>query len=287
MVDVQSFPDDRQIPIQKVGVKNVRYPITVLDKNYTAQNTVAGVNMFADLPHHYRGTHMSRFIEVFNRHYHRIQMPTFLDMLEEVRLSLEAETAYAEVRFPYFMEKRAPKSGQVSLMEYTCSYIGEVAAGRREFYVGVDAWVQTLCPCSKEISDRGAHNQRGLVKARVKLGPFFWLEDLIQIIENASSSGLYTLLKREDERFVTEHAYDNPVFVEDLVRDVCVGIKAYKSFPWYSVEAENMESIHNHDAYAYVECGSDDHAAGHDRAGASDRGSEQTPPGHGGSSDAR
>jgi GTP cyclohydrolase I len=272
MVDVQSFPDDRRIPIQKVGVKNVRYPITVLDKNYTAQNTIGTVHMFADLPHHYRGTHMSRFIEVFNRHYHRIQMPTFLDMLEEVRLSLEAATAYAEVRFPYFMEKRAPSSGQVSLMEYTCSYIGEVAAGRREFYVGVDAWVQTVCPCSKEISNRGAHNQRGLVKARVKLGPFFWIEDLIEIIENAASSGLYTLLKREDERFVTENAYDSPVFVEDLVRDVCVGIKAYKSFPWYSVEAENMESIHNHDAYAYVECGDDDTATG------ADRGPAQVPP---------
>jgi GTP cyclohydrolase IB len=257
MVDVQSSPDDRNIPIKKVGVKNVRYPVTVLDKNYTAQNTVGTVHMFADLPHHYRGTHMSRFIEVFNRHYHRIQMPTFLDMLEEVRQSLEAETAYAEVSFPYFMEKRAPVSGQLSLMEYNCSYIGEVGSeGRREFFVGVDAWVQTLCPCSKEISDRGAHNQRGVVKTKVKLGPFFWIEDLIQIIEGAASSGLYTLLKREDERFVTEHAYDNPVFVEDLVREVCVGIDGYKSFPWYSVEAENMESIHHHDAYAYAERGS-------------------------------
>ncbi|MFP4483479.1 MAG: GTP cyclohydrolase FolE2 [Spirochaetota bacterium] len=266
MVDVQSSPDDRRIPIKKVGVKNVRYPVTVLDKNYTAQNTVGTVNMFADLPHHYRGTHMSRFIEVFNRHYHRIQMPTFLDMLEEVRRSLEAETAYAEVTFPYFMEKRAPVSGQVSLMEYTCSYMGEVAVDRREFFVGVDAWVQTLCPCSREISARGAHNQRGLVKVRVKLGPFFWIEDLIQVIEGAASSGLYTLLKREDERYVTEHAYDHPVFVEDLVRDICLGIDEYKDFPWYSVEAENMESIHKHDAYAYAERGSTGAQGGRERA---------------------
>lgn len=253
MVDVQSFPDDRNIPIEKVGVKNVRYPVTVLDKNYTAQNTIGTVHMYADLPHNYRGTHMSRFIEVFHRHYHRIQMPTFLDMLEEVRRSLEAQRAYAEVHFPYFMEKAAPVSGQLSLMEYECSYMGEVGEGHREFFVGVNVWVQTLCPCSKEISDRGAHNQRGLVKVRLKLGPFFWIEDLIQVVESAASSGLYTLLKREDERFVTEHAYDHPVFVEDLVRDVCLGIEQYRSFPWFSVEAENMESIHNHDAYAYAE----------------------------------
>ena len=258
MVDVQGSADERRIPLQKVGVKNLRYPVTVLDKEHGTQPTIARVDIFASLPHHYKGTHMSRFIEVFNNHYTDIQMPTFLDMLEEVRKALEAETAFAEVSFPYFMKKGAPVTGQTSMMSYTCKYIGSVGTRDRSFYVGIEAPVQTVCPCSKEISDRGAHNQRGTVRVKVKLGDFFWIEDVIRIIEESASSGLYTLLKREDERWVTEHAYDNPVFVEDVVRNVCVGIEWLDHFPWFSVEAENAESIHNHEAYAYVERGSDE-----------------------------
>jgi GTP cyclohydrolase I len=258
MVDVQGQRDERNIPLQKVGVKNLRYPVTVLDRRTGTQPTIATVDIFASLPHHYKGTHMSRFIEVFNNHFTDIQMPTFLDMLEEVRRAVDAETAFAEVSFPYFMRKSAPMTGQTSMMSYTCKYIGSVSRRERRFYVGIEVPVQTVCPCSREISSRGAHNQRGIVRAKVKLGPFFWIEDVIEIIEDSASSGLYTLLKREDERYVTEHAYDNPVFVEDLVREVCVRLEELDHFPWFSVEAENAESIHNHEAYAYVERGTDE-----------------------------
>ncbi len=255
MIDVQGQPDERNIALQKVGVKNLRYPITVLDKKNKTQHTTATVQLFADLPHHFKGTHMSRFIEVFQQYYQNLGMPRFLSMLDTIRESLEAEDAFADVTFPYFLEKSAPVSGQKSLMEYTCSYIGQVSRSRRDFYVGIQVPVLTLCPCSRDISDRGAHNQRGIVRVRLKLGPFFWIEDVIDIIEHSASGGLYTLLKREDEKEITEFAYDHPVFVEDLVREVCVRIERFAKFPWFSVEAENAESIHNHDAYAYLERG--------------------------------
>lgn len=255
MMDVQGSRDERNIPIQKVGVKNVSYPITVLDKKHKRQRTVASVDMYADLPHHFKGTHMSRFIEVFNNHVQDISMPAFLTMLENIRVSLDAETSFAEVSFPYFIEKEAPVSKRRSMMRYTCHYIGRVTATEREFIVGIEAPVTTVCPCSREISDRGAHNQRGVVRVHLELGPFFWIEDVIEEIEASASSGLYTLLKREDEKFVTEHAYDHPVFVEDLVRGVCVRIEERWKFPWFSVAAENIESIHDHEAFAYLERG--------------------------------
>ena len=255
MVDVQSQSDERNIPLKKVGVKNLQYPVTVLDKVNKYQHTTATVDLFADLPHHFKGTHMSRFIDVFNEHYRDISIKNFLTMLRKIMYKMEAETAFAVVTFPYFIEKSAPVSGQKSMMEYTCQYIGEVSKEKEEFLVGIEVPVLTLCPCSKEISKRGAHNQRGTVKVRLKLGTFFWIEDIIELIEASASSGLYTLLKREDEKYITEHAYDHPVFVEDLVREVCVGIEHLKHFPWFSVEAENQESIHKHNAFAYAERG--------------------------------
>lgn len=253
MVDVQSMRDDRRIPIKKVGVKGVRYPITVLDRANTIQHTTATVNLYVDLPHDFKGTHMSRFIEVFNEHRRDLSMPRFLAMLDELRSNLDAEKAFADVHFPYFIEKSAPVSGQKGMMSYDCSYEGHVSGSEREFWVSVAVPVQTVCPCSKAISDYGAHNQRGLVKARVKLGPFFWIEDLVSIVEKAASSDVYTLLKREDEKYVTEHSFDKPMFVEDVVREVYVGLLGIGSFPRFSVEAENFESIHNHSAYACVE----------------------------------
>ncbi|MFP4362855.1 MAG: GTP cyclohydrolase FolE2 [Spirochaetia bacterium] len=253
MKDVQSQSDTRKIPLQKVGVKGVKYPLTVLDKKYGTQRTVARVDLFADLPHHFKGSHMSRFIAVFNQYHTDLTMKRFLAMLESIRESLEAETAFAKVEFPYFMEKKAPVSGLVSMNEYQCSYWGEVSRRESKYYVGVKVPVTTVCPCSKEISDRGAHNQRGTVKVSVKLGPFFWIEDMIEAIESSASAPLYTLLKREDERYITETAYDNPVFVEDVVREVYKKVQNLKHFPWFSVEAENHESIHNHSAYAYAQ----------------------------------
>jgi GTP cyclohydrolase I len=256
MLDVQSRSDDRNLPIQKVGVKNVSYPIQVLDRANGHQQTVASIDLFADLPHHFKGTHMSRFIEVFHQHRANISMPNFLVMLEEIRAALDAEEAYGSVRFPYFITKTAPVSGQASVMTYQCFFQGEACRDSQRFFVGVEVPVHTLCPCSKEISRHGAHNQRGTVRVVVQMGKdFFWLEDLVSLVETCASGGLYALLKREDERFVTEHAYENPVFVEDLVRAVTVKLEAAFTFPWFTVEAENQESIHLHEAYAFIERG--------------------------------
>lgn len=253
MVDIQAMKDDRRVPIQKVGVKGARYPITLLDRSRGKQHTTATVNLFADLPHDFKGTHMSRFIEVFETYRSDLTMPRFLSMLEEIRTSLEARRAYAELRFPYFIEKKAPVSGQAAMMSYDCAYMGKVwEGGGSEYDVSVSVPVQTVCPCSKAISDYGAHNQRGIVTLTVALGPFFWIEDLVALVEDSASSGLYTLLKREDEKYITEKAYDNPRFVEDMVREVYCKVAALGKFPSYSVEAENFESIHNHSAYAFV-----------------------------------
>jgi GTP cyclohydrolase I len=257
MEDVQNRPDTRDVPLAKVGVKGLEYPIQVLDRVNGVQHTSARVDLFADLPRHFKGTHMSRFIEIFHRYRKDLSMPRFLHMLQDIRKDLEAESAYGSLVFPYFLEKKAPVSGLPGMMSYECSYSGSVSSGGRHFTVSVAVPVTTVCPCSKAISDRGAHNQRGIVKARVELGPFFWIEDLIALIEKAASSPVYSLLKREDEKFITEAAYDNPKFVEDLVRDVYIEIKKQGRFPRFSVEAENFESIHNHSAFAYTEYDAD------------------------------
>jgi len=253
MIDIQNQPDDRNIDIMKVGVKDINYPVIVLDRAKGVQHTVATVNMYVSLPHHFKGTHMSRFIEVLNRYHGSISPKTFLDILDELRQSLEAKSANVEMTFPYFVEKSAPVSGSQSLMEYKCSYIGEVNDNKRDFLVGIKVPINTLCPCSREISDRGAHNQRGIVTVKLKFDKFFWIEDVIKLIEESASCDVYALLKREDEKHLTEHAYDHPMFVEDVVREVTLRLSRDKNFTWFSVEAENFESIHNHSAYAFVE----------------------------------
>ena len=256
MRDVQSDKDHRHIGINKVGVKNLQYPIVVLDRKNRTQHTVATINMYADLAHNLKGTHMSRFLEVINRFYVDIGMHNFLGLLDEIRRSLDAHEAYSEVKFPYFIEKTAPVSGEKSIMNYTCEYVGEVIDDQRHFFVGVDVPVMTVCPCSRDISERGAHNQRGIVSVKLLYRKFFWIEDIISLVEQSASSELFTLMKREDEKYITERAYDNPRFVEDLVREVTGRIEDLGIFPWFSVEAENFESIHNHSAYAYVQRGS-------------------------------
>jgi len=253
MLDVQSMRDERRIPIQKVGVKGVRYPIALKDKAAQIQQTTAVVNLYADLPHHFKGTHMSRFIEVFEEFRFDLSMPNFLKMLDTIRKELEAKTAYSDLHFPYFMQKTAPISGQKSIMSYDCSYEGRVSEEGQSFIVGVTVPVQTVCPCSKAISEKGAHNQRGLVTLKVALGPFFWIEDMVGIVEESASSDLFTLLKRDDEKYITERSYERPRFVEDLVREVYLRVDALGKFSKFSVEAENFESIHNHSAYAFVE----------------------------------
>lgn len=257
-IDVQNRPDCRQLPINKVGVKNVRYPIEVKDRDHKVQASIGTVDLFANLPHHFKGTHMSRFIEVFQRYSRHVSMRTFLEMLEEIRTVLEAEQAFGRVAFPYFMEKRAPVSRQASMLQYQCAFEGEAGPGFSRFFVSMEVPVMTLCPCSKEISRHGAHNQRSFCRIKVLAGEkFFWMEDLIELVESCASSDIFTLLKREDERFVTERSYENPVFVEDLVRAVTVRLDALGLFSWFRVEAENMESIHLHEAYACIERGED------------------------------
>lgn len=265
MRDIQNEKDTRKIPLQKVGVKGVHYPVSVLDKNHKTQNTTATVDLFVNLPHNFKGTHMSRFIQIFHKYHSNVTMQHFLDMLDEIREKLDAQKAFGLIRFPYFIEKKAPVSESEGILQYMCEYeaaVGESLtrtsqsathnAPERQFYVNIEVPIATLCPCSKAISEYGAHNQRGLVKVKLLYTEFFWIEDVIKIVEDCASTPLYSVLKRKDEKFVTEHAYDNPRFVEDVVREVYLGLKKM-NFKWFSVEAETEESIHSHNAYAYTE----------------------------------
>lgn len=250
--DIQSGPDFRRINIDKVGVKDISYPIIVLDKKNKFQHTVASINMYVDLPHQFKGTHMSRFIEILNEHRREITVNNFPQILEKMKKRFNASTAHLEVEFPYFVEKAAPVSKAKGLMEYRCSYKGTLAA-ERDFVVDVRVPVLTVCPCSKEISDRGAHNQRGLVTVSMRFEGFVWIEDIIKTVEKSASSPVYSLLKRVDEKYITEKSFDNPMFVEDVVREVAMNLGRMKKIKWFRVEAENWESIHNHSAYAFVE----------------------------------
>ncbi|MEW6262776.1 MAG: GTP cyclohydrolase FolE2 [Thermodesulfobacteriota bacterium] len=253
MIDVQNLEDERRIDIDKVGVKNIRYPITVLDKAKGQQRTVASVNMYVNLPHKYKGTHMSRFIEILSEYRHEISPQNLSNILEEMKRRLNAESAHMELTFPYFIEKKAPVSGTSSLMEYTCSFNGSVNGQGRDIIVSVAVPITTLCPCSKEISQHGAHNQRGEVRLAIRFKRFLWIEDMIRLVETSCSSEVFSLLKRNDEKYVTEHAYDNPMFVEDVVREIAHKLEPDDNITWFSVSAENFESIHNHSAYAFIE----------------------------------
>jgi len=257
LADIQNQADTRNVPLSKVGVKGLEYPIRVLDKVKKIQYTTATVDLFADLPQHFKGTHMSRFVEIFHCYRDDISMPRFLEMLARVQQDLEAQSSFGSMTFPYFVEKKAPVSLLPGIVSYQCRYRGRVSkkagALEKNFTAAVSVPVNTVCPCSRAISDRGAHNQRGIVTVELEQGHFFWLEDIIALVESAASSPVYSLVKREDEKYITERAYDNPKFVEDLVRDVYVKIRELNQFPRFSVEAENFESIHNHSAYAFAE----------------------------------
>ncbi|MBN1349119.1 GTP cyclohydrolase I FolE2 [candidate division KSB1 bacterium] len=252
MRDVQSDIDIRNIEIDKVGVKNLRYPIVLSDKAHQEQHTVARINMYVNLPHHFRGTHMSRFIELLNRFRREIAVTNIGAILREMKKRLNAESAHLEIEFPYFIEKTAPISKAKALMEYKCRFVGSFTDKIRLF-MGASVPVQTVCPCSKEIASEGAHNQRGIIDVFVAFRGFLWLEDLIALIEECASSQVYSLLKREDEKFITENAYKNPTFVEDVARNVALKLNRQENISWYSVEVESFESIHNHDAYAAIE----------------------------------
>ncbi len=253
MIDVQSQHDHRNIDLNKVGIKGLKYPMNVLDRTNKTQATVGTVNMYVHLPHKFKGTHMSRFVEVLNDYRADLSLKTFFKMLDRIKKSLDASAANLEISFPYFMKKEAPVSGVSSLMEYTCEYDGEINGNERKLLVRVKVPVCTLCPCSKEISSQGAHNQRGVVSVTVQVKEFFWIEEIIEMVESSASSDVYALLKREDEKYVTEQAYNRPMFVEDVVREVTKKLRNDARFSWLSVEVENFESIHNHSAYAYTE----------------------------------
>jgi GTP cyclohydrolase I len=253
MIDIQSQQDHRRVEINKVGVKNIEYPITVLDKRNRVQHTVGKVNMYVNLPHRFKGTHMSRFVEILNEYRGTINIKAISTILDNMKEKLAAQSAFMEVEFPYFVEKRAPVSGAKSLMGYTCRFLASLVDGRHTLVVGITVPVTTLCPCSKEISEKGAHNQRSLVSVKVTFRKFFWIEDLIRIVESSASSAVYSLLKRSDEKFITEKAYDTPLFVEDIVRNIALKLNVHRNITWFSVESENLESIHNHNAYAFVE----------------------------------
>jgi GTP cyclohydrolase I len=253
MIDIQNQKDDRNIDIKKVGVKGLKYPITVLDRTSGTQPVNATINMYVNLLHRFKGTHMSRFVEVLNEIREQVNIRTFQSILEKIRGKLHAESAHIEIEFPYFIEKTAPRSGAKSLMEYRCQFLGTCNDSAMDFVVGMVVPVTTVCPCSKEISRSGAHNQRSIVTVRLRFRKFFWIEDVIKLIEESASGEVFSLLKRVDEKFVTEKGYENPMFVEDVVRNVAGRLSQDPNFTWYSVEAENFESIHNHSAYACVE----------------------------------
>jgi len=252
MEDIQNHRDDRNIDIDQVGVKGIRYPITVLDKNLGEQQTIAKINMYVNLPRHYKGTHMSRFVEILNEHSRRISLRSFPEIMEEMKKRLNAESAHMEITFPYFIKKEAPVTRSEGLMEYQCTIRGALNSGK-DLALMIRVPVSTLCPCSKEISDYGAHNQRGEVTLQVRFRKFIWIEDLVRLVEDSASAEVFSVLKREDEKYVTEHAYDKPMFVEDIVRDIAQKLNDDANITWFAVESENFESIHNHNAYAYVE----------------------------------
>ena len=254
--DKQSEPDYRQLRIDKVGVRGLRFPVQVRDKSTDSlQNTVALLGLFVDLPKEFKGTHMSRFVEVLNEHGSVIHVENIPDILRAMQHRLHAVNAHLEMEFPFFLLKRAPVSGKEGMMDYTVRFDAALRGQELDFVLTVKCNVTTLCPCSKAISKYGAHNQRGEVTVSIRSGEIIWIEDLISQIEASGSSEMYSLLKREDEKAVTERAYENPVFVEDLVRNVALKLNASPAISWYKVEAENQESIHNHNAYACIEKG--------------------------------
>jgi GTP cyclohydrolase I len=254
MIDIQNQPDYRKIPIDKVGIKGLKYPVKVLDKTAGLQSTVADINMYVDLPHQCKGTHMSRFVKILHLFRTQVSFESLTNILEDMKEILNAESSHIKITFPYFIEKESPETGSKGLMDYTCSITGSSdKSNNTDIVLKVAIPVTSVCPCSKEISKYGAHNQRGEVLVCTRFKKFIWIEDIVDLVEKQASCDIFSVLKREDEKYVTEKAYENPKFVEDIARDVAKVLMSDKNITWYSVSAENFESIHNHSAYAYIE----------------------------------
>ncbi|HEY5558111.1 MAG TPA: GTP cyclohydrolase FolE2 [Steroidobacteraceae bacterium] len=259
--DVQGHPDTRRIPIDRVGIKDIYHPVRVKDRSGGEQHTIANFNMYVHLPHNFKGTHMSRFVEILNEHEREISVESFNEMLTQMTVRLNSEAGHLEMSFPYFIMKRAPVTGVQSLLDYKATLAGEFKDGRVETWLKVIVPVTSLCPCSKRISDYGAHNQRSHVTISVRIAEHVWIEELVDLAEQEASCELYGILKRPDEKYVTERAYDNPKFVEDIVRDIAVRLNTDDRIRAYVIESENFESIHNHSAYARVERNKDGESA--------------------------
>lgn len=256
LVDIQKTADERKVALDQVGVCDLKYPITVLDRSHGTQQTVATVALSVSLPPEVKGTHMSRFIVIMNSYRGEITMTAIPKILRDLKLKLEATAAQVSMTFPYFIEKAAPVSGQKGWLDCECTFHGESGPEGEHFRMVVKVPVASLCPCSKAISDYGAHNQRGEVSMDVTLSsagdklPKLWIEELFEIAESSASAPLYPLLKRPDERFVTMQAYENPAFVEDIVRNVAVKLREDERISFFEVKVTNYESIHAHNAFA-------------------------------------
>jgi GTP cyclohydrolase I len=256
--DVAADRDQRGVTIQRVGVKDVHLPAHIRRKEGGYDSVLACVSLAAELPHHFRGTHMSRFLAVLFKWSQRpVASQDIRAMLAEVREELEAPSAHIDMRFKYFVAKRAPVSGAESYLDYDCEFNGSLVGDSYAFTLGVEAPITSLCPCSRDISAQGAHSQRAMLRVRLRYAPgeMIWIEDLVSELERHGSAQIYPLLKREDEKYVTEHAYANPRFVEDVVREVVVALRADQRVAWFEVECESYESIHNHSVYAYQQEG--------------------------------
>ncbi|MBE7712848.1 MAG: GTP cyclohydrolase I FolE2 [Cyanobacteria bacterium SIG26] len=254
MKDVQNSQDNRNVDIQKVGIKHVELPLVVQRKNATDKVVYAKARVCVSLPKDYKGTHMSRFVEVLNEW--RSKKLLGVDIrgcLEEVIKRLDAKSGELEFNFKYFVNKEAPVSQMSAPMCYDCAFEGRIDNGKYKFILGVKVPVTTLCPCSKEISQYGAHNQRAIISVRISYdeSEHIWLEDLIELIESCASCPVHPLLKRQDEKYVTEKAWENPKFVEDVLRDVVVKLRNHPIINEFEVDCEAFESIHNHSAWAY------------------------------------
>ncbi len=252
IADVQGSPDGRNIAIDQVGIKGLRHPLSISQRDGRSQPTVAIVSMYVALPHHVKGTHMSRFIDILSEESDALSLSTFKQLLIDMCKRLEAERGNIEIRFPFFIKKAAPVSGIQSVVDYDVTLNGSIKQGKTDIVITIVIPVTSLCPCSKAISDYGAHNQRSHITLSVRANAFVWLEELIEKVEQQASSEIYGSLKRSDEKFVTEKAYDNPKFVEDVVRDVASVFNQDERIESYTVSVENFESIHNHSAFAQI-----------------------------------
>ncbi len=254
MKDIQNESDSRNIPINKVGVGDVRYPVFLKDRQHGEQHTIGTVDMYVNLPENFRGTHMSRFIEILHSHANRMELQNVQEILLDMKHHLRANEAHMRMMFPYTIEKHAPVTGIQSQLVIDCAFDATLDKDNHFIFVlVVTVPVQTVCPCSKAISERGAHNQRAYVTVKLKMTKMVWIEEVVESIESAASSPVFPLLKRSDEKYVTELGYDNPKFVEDVARDLAILLKKDRRVKWFNLSVNSQESIHNHQAYACLE----------------------------------